>query len=167
MAYLFSLCSSSLCSSSWRSCFWRSPKTSLMWLLTLSAATLTAGCGGGGTSVALDRPNWSLADKPPVALGGPNGAPVTPPSGPAYEYRGGRDPVTGLARPTGSGAVATPDAAPPTANAESPKVIEIRKGDTLHGLSLTHHVSVKALMGANNLSSATIKPGQKLVVPRG
>jgi len=145
----------------------RCTKTSLMGLSMLSAAALTAGCSGGGTSAALDKPSWSLADKPPVALGGPNGAPATPPAGPAYEYRGGRDPVTGSARPVVAGPVARPDAAPRAADASSPQIIEIRKGDTLHGLSLTHHVSVKALMAANNLTSVTIRPGQKLVVPRG
>ena len=46
-----------------------------------------------------------------------------------------------------------------------PRLIEIRKGDTLHGLSLTYHVSVKALMEANNLTSTNIVPGKKLVIP--
>jgi LysM repeat protein len=39
------------------------------------------------------------------------------------------------------------------------------KGDTLHGLSLKHRVSVKAIMSANNLTNTTIFLGQKLVIP--
>jgi LysM domain len=119
-------------------------------IAAVAAALLVGACSGGQSQMA-DKPNWSLADKRPVSLGGPVAQPKAEPApGPVYEYRGGRDPVSGMARGD------TP---------AGPRLIEIRKGDTLHGLSLTHHVSVKALMEANNLTSSNIVPGQKLVIP--
>jgi hypothetical protein len=128
----------------------------------ISAGSILAGCSGvSNTTARNDTPNWSLADRAPVALGGPNGSAARAPIEPVYEYRGGRDPVTG--RTIG----ALPSQSSTTGPGAERRVIEIRKGDTLHGLSLTHHVSVKALMAANNLTSATIRPGQKLVVPQG
>ena len=115
------------------------------------AGALLVGACSGGQSQMFDKPSWSLADKPPVSLGGPGAAQKAEPApGPVYEYRGGRDPVTGMVR--GDAPI-------------GPRLIEIRKGDTLHGLSLTYHVSVKALMEANNLTSTNIVPGKKLVIP--
>ncbi len=116
----------------------------------VAGAMLVGACSGGQTQL-FDKPSWSLADKPPVSLGGPGAQPKAEPArGPVYEYRGGRDPVTGMVR---------------SDTASEPRLIEIRKGDTLHGLSLTYHVSVKALMEANNLTSTTIVPGKKLAIP--
>ncbi len=46
-------------------------------------------------------------------------------------------------------------------------MIEVRPGDTLYGLSRRHKVSLSELMTANNLSSPSIKPGQKLYLPAG
>jgi LysM domain len=125
--------------------------------LAILVGCLAAGCStnqGGGLS---DRPTWSLADKPPVALGAKE-APAPAPQGPAYQYRGGRDPVTGKALTSSDSP--SGQAAPPGF-----RTIEIRKGDTLHALSLTYRVSVKALMEANNLKTTTIQPGKKLIVP--
>ena len=53
----------------------------------------------------------------------------------------------------------------PTLDVSFP-TLSFRKGDTLHGLSLQHHISVKALMDANNLTTTTIVPGKKLVIPK-
>jgi hypothetical protein len=127
----------------------RAPRNAARFVVV--AAALLVGACSGGTRQMADKPNWSLADKPPISLGGPGAQPKAEPNpGPVYEYRGGRDPVSGMVRAD------TP---------ASPRLIEIRKGDTLHGLSLTYHVSVKALMEANNLTSTTIVPGKKLVIP--
>ncbi len=138
---------------------------------TAAALTVVAALVGGCSAQPLqsDRPNWSLADKPPAQLGAQLPASGTPaePTIPqqTYEYRGGRDPVTGQARAVGSApAGASPSPANPI---QAANTIEVRQGDTLHGLSLTHHVSVKALMAANKLSTTTIRPGQKLIVPQG
>ena len=136
-------------------------------------ACLLAGCGGGSSQALYPAtPKWSLTDKQP--LGVTPGQPGPPPGPQPYEYRGGRDPVTGQARNT-QGPAVTHQAAPareavPSASREaslgqSPRTVEIRKGDTLHGLSLQHHVSVKALMEANNLTTTTIVPGKKLIIP--
>lgn len=43
--------------------------------------------------------------------------------------------------------------------------IEIQAGDSLYGLSKRHHVSIAALMELNGLKNATLKPGQKIVLP--
>lgn len=131
-------------------------------LVCLLLATTSLGACGGGTVQPRgpDGPDWSLTDRKPQGLGAPNAAPA--PSG-TYEYRGGRDAVTGQARtiqgtPAGKGPAAT-TAAP------GARTIEVRKGDTLHGLSLQHHVSVDALMAANNLPTPKIVLGQRLIVP--
>ena len=122
----------------------------------IAAAVLAGACSGNAGRTLPDSPNWSLADNPPVALGGSGAQSQTAPKdGPAYDYRGGRDPVTGkVSGPQPSGSTA------------GHRLVEIKKGDTLHGLSLTHHVSVKALMEANALTSTTIVPGKKLVIPQ-
>lgn len=105
---------------------------------------------------------------------------------PGYGYKGGRDPVTGKANvvegnsekidvPVKSvkataavGAATKPLSAPTTATqpkATGGRETIVAKGDTLHGLSLKHHVSVKSIMTANNLTTSKIYPGQKLVIP--
>lgn len=45
--------------------------------------------------------------------------------------------------------------------------IEVQRGDTLYGIARRHGVKVNALMAANNLRSADIKPGQQLRLPDG
>lgn len=131
-------------------------------VLPVVASALLAGACSGGQGQMQDKPSWSLADKRPVSLGGPVRGPVAaePAPGPVYQYRGGRDPVTGMVRGDTSADVSGDAPA-------GPRFIEVRKGDTLHGLSLTHHVSVKALMEANKLTSTVVVPGKKLVIPAG
>ena len=140
------------------------------------AAVATAACSGGtGGPQKNDGPTWSLADKKPQALGvfpssSPQADPANPTanSGRTYEYRGGRDPVTGQARTLeGPKAGATDGQARrvPPAQERQTHTVEVHKGDTLHGLSLQHHVSVDALMAANNLTTTKIVAGQKLVLP--
>ena len=43
--------------------------------------------------------------------------------------------------------------------------IEVQRGDTVYGLARRHGVTVKDLMAANNLTSANLKPGQRLQMP--
>jgi LysM repeat protein len=143
---------------------------------------MTTACSGGASPSRPDGPGWSLNDKKPQGLGYASSQSTSVPSTHStspYEYRGGRDPVTGQARAAQTPATPSPpkstastvsgrtaalpnvEARPPTAAQQ----VEVRKGDTLHGLSLQHHVSVNALMAANNLTTAKIMPGQKLVIP--
>ncbi|MBX9926623.1 MAG: LysM peptidoglycan-binding domain-containing protein [Hyphomicrobiaceae bacterium] len=112
----------------------------------------------------------------------------SPPPKPATAdavYKGGRDPVTGKAVSEGAvspepklavrkvkattepsrTAALTPGSAATSADAATAATATVAKGDTLHGLSLKHKVSVKALMTANNLTTNKIFPGQKLVIP--
>jgi nucleoid-associated protein YgaU len=139
-------------------------------LAVLAPALMAGGCSGGagGRPALPDGPNWSLADKPPVALGGAGAEPEAGPASSPYQYKGGRDPVTGQAPvigPVGAESKTGKAAGGATSNAGGPRTVVIQKGDTLHGLSLQHHVSVKALMAANKMSSTTIIPGQKIVIP--
>lgn len=46
-------------------------------------------------------------------------------------------------------------------------MIEVRPGDTLYALSRRHKVSLNELMSVNDLSSPSLKPGQKLYLPAG
>ncbi len=147
--------------------------------LLRTGALVLAAAGGGcanGTGAWADKPNWSLADKPPIALGGQTAEPKTAlPDAPSYPYKGGRDPVTGRAKSASDADDRSVSAvgmgagvgAPPPSLDGSTRLVEVRKGDTLHGLSLTHHVSVKALMDANHLASTVIVPGKTLIVPQG
>jgi LysM repeat protein len=140
-------------------------------------AGMVAACSGGTGSSRPDGPGWSLNDTKPQRLGYASAAPASAQNSSAspYEYRGGRDPVTGQAiQPTPPPQAQTSPPLSPRAAlrlTQSPtpsgpaQHVEVRKGDTLHGLSLQHHVSVPALMAANNLTSAKIMPGQKLLLP--
>lgn len=136
----------------------------------------------GGASFSLTspaaEPRAALSERPRATVD----APAPQPARPAYEYRGGRDAASSKAiappdvpvRPVATVATrpvpATPARAmpaPPRGPAAGAPVREaiVVKGDTLHGLSLKHQVSLKALMAANNLTSPKIFPGQKLVIP--
>jgi len=97
-----------------------------------------------------------------------------------YEYRGGRDPATGVARrpswsPTGSVAAAPlpapmPDYAGSYAGRRSEgydyRTIYVQPGDTIEVISQRHNVPVAALMEANRLDSPYVVPGQRLLLPR-
>lgn len=146
--------------------------------------------GGGQVQRALDEPRLIAAPQRATPRAPEPDRPVP------FDYRGGRDPVTGKAAQT-EGAGDRPAAgtdvtvrpvkpvsapgrsltaaalAPPQPRAAGPAAVSaavraeaiVAKGDTLHGLSVRHKVSVKAIMAANNLTSSKIFPGQKLVIP--
>jgi lipoprotein NlpD len=62
---------------------------------------------------------------------------------------------------------AAPPAKPPASGVQ--RVHEVARGDTLSGLARRHGVSVAALVKVNRLPSerATLRPGQRLVIPAG
>ena len=103
--------------------------------------------------------------------------PVPPDPYKNIRYKGGRDPATGVAPNFNgemSGPVSTPMkvprmvAAPPAAPAPvvpDAAIIEVQAGDTLFGIARRHKVSVAGLMQANKITSPTIAPGQKLLLP--
>jgi hypothetical protein len=114
--------------------------SSLLWLgfvATLCLSSLVAGCSVGTGPNTADAPTWSLADKKPLV---------------SVDKAGDRSAL-------GANADFVQPVAPPTS------IVEVRKGDTLHAIALERRVSIKALMAANNLTSHTIQPGQKLTVP--
>lgn len=98
-------------------------------------------------------------------------------------YRGGRDPVTGIA-PSPNGNMSNGDSverplarapyadpvgegigsvgSPPHAAA----AIIVEKGDTLSKIAGRHQVTVVALMKANGLANEKIAPGQRLILPQ-
>jgi hypothetical protein len=151
----------------------RTPKTPHVTVVVTLALALP-GCANTTLPKMPDGPSWSLTDKkppPPPAPGVVRSSLGARPesANSTYEYRGGRDPVTGAATPrentTPPAITRTVTGAHSQPNRPSGQMIEVKKGDTLHGLSLTHHVSLKALMEANNLTRPTIVPGQKLMLP--
>ena len=65
--------------------------------------------------------------------------------------------------PTNSLAASKSGKAPPST--ERP-VVSVETGDSLLKIANRYHVSVSALMAANNLASLTVEPGQKLTIPK-
>lgn len=73
-------------------------------------------------------------------------------------------------QPTSSGS-ATPAVAPPrkpapVATTEKGVAIEVKPGDTLYGLAKQHNASISDMMQVNGLTSAALKPGQTLYLPK-
>lgn len=130
----------------------------------------------------FDGPSFNLTgDKTP---GIPGAAPSHPRSGLTGEGSEGVPPpssrVASLPPPSSPGYAAQPlppprEIAPERAAsvprarpAASGQTVEVHAGDTISAIALRHHVTVSALSDINNLGpNATIKPGQKLVLPAG
>lgn len=74
--------------------------------------------------------------------------------------------------PPPSAARTVPAGGPPALRAATPAPqagaasIDVQPGDTLYSIATRNRTTVAALMQANGLASATIKPGQKLVLPQ-
>lgn len=99
--------------------------------------------------------------------------PVPPDPYKNVQYKGGRDPVTGVA-PSLDGQVPAPapaagprrtaavQAAAPAGNGSR---FQVQPGDTLFALARKHGVTVAALKQANGLQSDTLVTGQTLTLP--
>ncbi len=85
---------------------------------------------------------------------------ASPASTPSYQARPFR---TAAADPAASADAGAPYAAPPARG----DTIEVQRGDTLYALSRRHGVSLNELMSVNNLTTSTLRPGQKLYLPSG
>lgn len=72
-------------------------------------------------------------------------------------------PLPGAATP--AAAVQPPGAAQLASSGQKGELIEVAPGETLYGLSKRHHVSLTELMQVNGMTSAGLKPGQKLYLP--
>ncbi len=162
--------------------------------LSLVAGLLLAGAGGGcasnqpansrGLTGSIERPVTTAAraedeDEPT--------RPVPPDPYKGVQYRGGRDPVTGVA-PDLDGHLPPPATAPArknttrtamantavttTAKTATTKAattsglrVQVQAGDTLSSIARKHHVTVAALMQVNSLASPKIVVAQTLVIP--
>jgi murein DD-endopeptidase MepM/ murein hydrolase activator NlpD len=112
---------------------------------------------------ALAQPRGAgLGDAPPAYGRGTEPAPDASPAPPAPAVA--------------HGVPASNDVAghPPTSRSERPRVaasgetIEVQAGDTLHGIARRHGVPIGALIEVNGLGDgATLKPGQRLLLPVG
>lgn len=153
-------------------------------------AAMLAGCS---TDISrLERPSYGLSERPPIpqeSIGRRNaGAP------PAYENSGWTDsgPRNGASPPPRlERSAALPEASAPTnpsvpfdaprkskqaaalpaplqatkAPVVAGSTVEVQQGDSLYAISKRHHVSIAALMDLNGLKNATLKPGQKIILP--
>ncbi len=79
------------------------------------------------------------------------------PINPSQPFDAPRKPKAAAAAPTPVRSVSAPIVAGST--------VEVQQGDSLYALSKRHHVSIAALMELNGLKNASIKPGQKIVLP--
>jgi hypothetical protein len=145
----------------------------------LAAALLLAGCAQNSGSAGPETITGS-APQVRVARAEAEEAPRPVPPDPykSVQYRGGRDPVSGVAPgldgqmpapPTPPAAAKrTATAAKPaaaTAAAVSGTIVEVKPGDTLFAIAARNKVTLTALRQANQLTSDKIIPGQRLVLP--
>lgn len=158
-------------------------------LLSISAALLFAGAAGGcasnqpansrGLTGSITKPATMAARDDEDESARP--VPADPYKG--VQYKGGRDPVTGVA-PDLDGQMPPPaDAKPARKTAARTNVaiktsagaantatasglrVQVQAGDTLASLARKHNVTVAALMQVNGLASPKIVVAQTLVIP--
>ncbi len=155
----------------------------------LALAALMAGCSADIRR--LEQPTYALGEKPPLPSEpiGRRNAPVAP----AGDTAGW--PNSGPVKPSVERVTALPDTVQPLNPAGSPSVpfdaprkpktvapsavapahasapvvagqtIDVQPGDSLYAISKRHNVSIAALMDLNGLKSASLRPGQKIVLP--
>lgn len=156
----------------------------------LIVAALMAGCSADIRR--LEQPTYALGEKPPLPsepigrrnagapasvdnAGWPNSGPIRPsvervtalpeasqPLNPAS------NPSVPFDAPKKPKAAPVPVAAAPAQSAApivAGQTIEVQQGDSLYALSKRHNVSIAALMDLNGLKSASLRPGQKIVLP--
>jgi LysM repeat protein len=113
-----------------------------------------AGIDSGASAAEANYPPPANRSASPrvAALPEPTGVAVPPPAAASAHRPGATMPR----------AAAVPVQAKPIAAGAT---IEVAAGDTLYGIAKRHAVPVNELMTVNNLTSPTIKPGQKLVLP--
>lgn len=54
----------------------------------------------------------------------------------------------------------------PAPTPRSARVVEVQRGDTIESIAERHHVSISAILTANNMMTTAVAPGQRLVIPR-
>ena len=126
----------------------------------------------GGTESSYNNPVARTTPRGPYGAGAksvdvaalPDATPAAPVTPRPYAVQDWKKSPEAPLRPA---AAAPAMAASPASVAATGNTIDVQPGDTLFGLSKRHHVSVAELMTANSLTSASLKPGQKLVLPAG
>jgi murein DD-endopeptidase MepM/ murein hydrolase activator NlpD len=122
----------------------------------------------GPRDPAAGAPPPSASYERPLPNGGqgvkmaalPEQAPQVPPP-PASAYQ----PAAGAAAPKFD--PRKPLTAGTNKPAASGDTIDVQPGDTLYALSKRHGVSVSAIMDVNGITNPNLKPGQKIVLPKG
>ena len=164
------------------------PRGAALLAVIALAAGLLAGCSSSANTTTGGLQGLTVSDHGQRAqrVEDDDDRPSAVPADPyrSVRYKGGRDPGSGVApgldgqlppppapaKAAGATrartAAAQPAAADGAAGAARLGTVTVQAGDTLYGIANRHRVSVSALMQANKLSSATIVPGQQLVLPR-
>ena len=83
------------------------------------------------------------------------------PVNPSIPFDAPRKPKTAAVTPASGAASGRSTSAPILAGA----TVDVQPGDSLYALSKRHNVSIAALMDLNGLKNATLKPGQKIILP--
>lgn len=150
--------------------------------LAASLFCLAAGAAGCASDREFYRSTGSVADRQRVVRAEEleEERPFATPADPYkdVQYRGGRDPVTGVAigaggkEPQSRGASSRPGAQAGMAQsgrvasaAEDGTTVTVQPGETLSALATRHRVTVGAIMQANRLASDRVIAGQRLVIP--
>jgi len=149
-------------------------------LIALAAAALAGGCAKSGNLDPASDPETTAATAPSPrqSRSEDDGEPRAQTADPykSVQYRGGRDPVSGMAPaldgqlpaappPPAGQRRASPAKASARASSEPGRTVEVMPGDTLTSIAARHKTSVAALKQANQLTSDRIVPGQRLVLP--
>jgi LysM repeat protein len=161
------------------------PGDTLFRIAVRSGITLDALLAANGLRTATIQPGQALIIP---AAGRSPAAPAAPPPGGAYAIQGG-DTLYQLARRYGVSVQALiaanglrtttirvgqtliiptvlPSATPrPAAPSANPHAYVVQGGDTLFQIARRYGVTVQALMAANHLTGAVIRPEQNLVIP--
>jgi murein DD-endopeptidase MepM/ murein hydrolase activator NlpD len=133
-----------------------------------STGTIPPASGlGADTSLPPPAPSAEYAP-PPRSEKSIEVATLPPPTAdPAAAPRGAYVPTAATPPPAAAPYAPAPYAPAPVAAEERGEEIEVKRGDTLYGLSKRHGVSLNELMRVNNLTTPELKPGQKLSLPSG
>jgi murein DD-endopeptidase MepM/ murein hydrolase activator NlpD len=153
-------------------------------VLAALAASAVAGCSADIRR--LEQPSLMMSEKAPMPIetvgrrnagappavdnsGWPNSGPVRPSVervAALPEASQPLNPSVPFDAPKKHKAVAAAPAAAPTSAPIVPgSAVEVQQGETLFLLSKRHNVSIAALMELNGLKNATLRPGQKIVLP--
>ncbi len=122
-----------------------------------------AGCGGAPAA----RPYWAIAPSShvrnaPLPVPLPRAKPEHVPS--RLRQSAARVRVAGVGRARPAGASRRPDDR--SSPSQSARLVRVRSGDTVYGISRRHHVDLGALVAVNRLKPPyRLRPGQRLVLP--